>query len=125
MVPNSLTGTFQSPFSLGTESVSTVPLVRGSSSGATSFLSSASTSSFVARLDGLDNTVEISPDGTRWISVPIVETGANSSTFVGTIGFDYTAARLTTDTSLSVTSVISDFTGTSTLIFSNAGYSNT
>ncbi|HHT9113206.1 MAG: carboxypeptidase regulatory-like domain-containing protein [Planctomycetes bacterium] len=130
MVPNSLTGTFQSPlssgsttFALGTQSVSTVPLVRGSSSGATSFLSSASTSSFVATLDGLDNTVEISPDGTRWISVPIVETGANSSTFMGTIGFDYTAARLTTDTSLSVTSVISDYTGTSTLIFdSTSGY---
>lgn len=112
-------------FSLGTSSVSSVPLVRGTSSGADSFLSSASTSSFVARLDGLDNTVEISPDGTRWISVPIVETGANSSTFVGTIGFDYTAARLTTDTSLSVTSVITDFTGTSTLLFTNAGYSNT
>ncbi len=131
MVPNSLTGTFQDPltsgsttFSLGTQSVSSVPLIRGTSSGADSFLSSASTSSFVARLDGLDNTVEISPDGTRWISVPIVETGANSSTFVGTIGFDYTAARLTTDTSLSVTSVISDFTGTSTLVFTSAGYSD-
>lgn len=112
-------------FSLGTQTVSSVPLVRGTSSGADSFLSSASTSSFLARLDGLDNTVEISPDGTRWVSVPIVETGANSSTFVGTIGFDYTAARLTTDTSLSVTSVISDFTGTSTLVFTNAGFSNT
>jgi len=111
--------------SLGTQTVSTVPLVRGSSSGATSFLSSASTSSFAATLDGLDNTVEISPDGTRWMTVPIVETGANSSTFVGTIGFDYTAARLTTDTSLSVTSVISDFTGTSTLIFTNAGLPST
>jgi hypothetical protein len=112
-------------FSLGTESVSSVPLIRGTSSGADSFLSSASTSSFVASLDGLDNTVEISPDGTRWISIPIVETGANSSTFVGTIGFDYTAVRLTTDTSLSVTSVISDFTGTSTLIFTNAGLPST
>ena len=108
-------------FSLGTQSVSSVPLLRGTSSGADSFLSSASTSSFLARLDGLDNSVEISPDGTRWISIPIVETGANSSTFVGTIGFDYTAVRLTTDTSLSVTSVITDFTGTSTLTFTNAG----
>ena len=133
MVPNTLTSIFQDPltsgsttFSLGTQSVSTVPLVRGSSSGADSFLSSASTSSFVATLNGLDNTVEISPDGTQWISVPIVETGANSSTFVGTIGFDYTAARLTTNTALSVTSVISDYTGTSTLIFdSTSGYSTT
>ncbi|MBI2471657.1 MAG: carboxypeptidase regulatory-like domain-containing protein [Planctomycetes bacterium] len=132
VVPNSLTSTFQSPlsigsttFSLGTQSVSSVPLVRGSSSGADSFLSSASTSSFVATLDGLDNTVEISPDGTRWVSVPIVETGANSSSFVGTIGFDYTAVRLTTDTSLSVTAVISDYTGTSTLVFTNAGLPST
>ncbi len=123
--PTASTSIGSTTFSLGTQTVSSVPLVRGSSSGATSFLSSASTSSFIARLDGLDNTVEISPDGTRWISVPIVETGANSSTFVGTIGFDYTAARLTTDTSLSVTSVISDFTGTSTLVFTNAGFSNT
>ncbi len=124
MVPNSLTGTFKNPltsgsttFSLGTESVSGVPLVRGSSSGANSFLTSASTSSFVARLDGLDNTVEISPDGTRWVSIPIAETGANSSTFTGTIGFDYTAVRLTTNTTTSVTTLISDFTGTTTLTF--------
>jgi len=106
-------------FSLGTQSVSSIPLVRGSSSGADSFLASASTSSFVARLDGLDNTVEISPDGTRWITVPIVETGANSSTFVGTIGFDYMAVRLTTSTTLSVTDVISDFTGTSSITLNN------
>ncbi|MEP9412163.1 MAG: hypothetical protein HRF42_12350, partial [Candidatus Brocadia sp.] len=125
MVPTSLTGTFQSPlspgsttFSLGTESVSTVPLVRGSSSTAQSFLTSATTSSFVATLDGLDNTVEISPDGTRWISIPIVETGANSATFVGTIGFDDTRVRLTTNTSTSITTFIQDHTGTSTLIFS-------
>jgi len=100
-------------------------LVNGSSDNANTFLSSASTSSFVATLDGLDNTVEISPDGTRWISIPIVETDANSSTFVGTIGFDFTAIRLTTDTSLFVTSVKSDFTGTSTLIFTNAGLPST
>ena len=106
-----------SSFSLGTESVSPIPLVRGSTSGATSFLSSASTSSFIATLDGLNNTVEISPDGTHWISIPIIETGGNSGTFVGTIGFDYTAARLTTNTSTSVTSVISDYTGTTTLSF--------
>ncbi len=114
-----------SSFSLGTQSVNTIPLVRGSSSGADSFLSSASTSSFKVTLDGLDNTVEISPDGTRWVSVPIVETGANSSTFVGTIGFDYTAARLTTDTSVSVTTVISDSTGTSTLFFNSSFFSST
>ncbi len=127
MVPSSLTGTFRSPlsvgsttFSLGTETVSTVPLVRGSSSTANSFLSSATTASFVATLDGLDNTVEISPDGTRWITVPIVETGANSATFVGTIGFDDTRVRLTTNTSTSITSLITDSTGTSTLIFQDS-----
>src|SRR3972149_6627490 len=92
-------------------------LVNGSSDNANTFLSSASTSSFVATLDGMDNTVEISPDGTRWISIPIAETGANSSTFVGTIGFDTTAVRLTTNTSILITSLISDFTGTSTLFF--------
>lgn len=130
MVPNTLTGTFQSPlsngstsFSLGTESVSTVPLVKGSSSSADSFLSSATTSSFTARLDGLDNTVEISPDGTRWVSVPIVETGANSATFVGTIGFDDTRVRLTTNTSTSVTSLITDSSGTSTIIFQDGNLS--
>ncbi|TVM04366.1 MAG: hypothetical protein CV087_00275 [Candidatus Brocadia sp. WS118] len=123
VVPTSA-GTFGNPqvfgntsFSLGTESVSAIPLVKGSSSDANSFLSSASTSSFVATLDGVDNTVEISPDGTRWVSVPIVETGANSSTFVGTVCFDYTAARLTTSTTKSITTLISDFTGTSTIFF--------
>jgi hypothetical protein len=65
----------------------------------------------------VNNSVEISPDGTRWISVPIYETGANSSTFVGTIGFDYTAVRLTTSTTKSITTLISDFTGTSTILF--------
>ncbi len=129
-VPNTLTGTFLTPLSngitsisLGTQSVSSVPLVRGTSSGADSFLSSASTSSFVATLDGLDNTVEISPDGTRWVSIPIVETGANSSTFTGTIGFDYTAARLTTNTSTSITALITDYTGTSTIIFNSSNLS--
>ena len=106
-----------STFSLGTESVSTIPLVKGSSSNADSFLGSAITSSFVATLDGVNNTVEISPDGTRWVSIPIVETEANSSTFVGTIGFDTTAIRLTTNTSILINSLISDFTGTSTLFF--------
>jgi len=129
MVPNTL-GTFLTPLSsgitsisLGTQSVSTVPLIRGSSSGADSFLSSASTSSFVATLDGLDNTVEISPDGTRWVSIPIVETGANSSTFTGTIGFDYTAVRLTTSTSASITTLITDSTGTSTIILNSSNFS--
>lgn len=123
VVPTSA-GTFLDPlssgvtsFALGTESVSAIPLVRGSSSDADSFLSSAGTSSFVATLDAVNNSVEISPDGTRWISVPIHETGANSSTFVGTIGFDYTAVRLTTSTSKSITTLISDFTGTSTILF--------
>lgn len=123
VVPTSA-GTFGDPlslgvtsFSLGTESVSSIPLVKGSSSDANSFLSSASTSSFVATLDGVDNTVEISPDGTHWVSVPIVETGANSATFVGTIGFDFTAIRLTTNTAASITTIISDFTGTSSITF--------
>ena len=128
MVPTSLASVssdrFQNPlsagsttFSLGTESVSTIPLVKGNSSDTDAFLGSAIASSFVATLDGMDNTVEISPDGTRWISIPIAETGANSSTFVGTIGFDTTAVRLTTNTSILITSLISDFTGTSTLFF--------
>lgn len=126
VVPDTLTTGFGDPltsgsssFSLGTESVSNVPLVRGDSAAADSFLSSATTSSFVATLDGLDNTVEISPDGTRWISVPIVETGANSATFVGTISFDDTRVRLTTNTSTSITALITDFTGTSSLTFQN------
>jgi hypothetical protein len=109
-------------FHLGTESTSTIPLVRGASSDANNFLSVASTSSFVATLDGLDNTVEISPDGTHWISIPMVETGVNSSTFVGTIGFDYTAVRLTTNTSTSIASLISGFTGTDTIIFQDGGF---
>ena len=107
-----------STFSLGTESTSAIPLVRGQSSTADSFLSTASTASFTATTDAVDNTVEISPDGTSWIAVPIVETGANSSTFVGTIGFDGTAARVTTNTStLNSTSIFADSTGTSTIIF--------
>ncbi len=125
MVPNTA-GIFGNPLtsgsitvSLGTESVSSVPLVRGDSTAANSFLESASTASFVATLDGLDNTVEISPDGTHWISVPIEEEGANTGTFVGTIGFDYTALRLTTSTTTSVTTLISDHTGTTTIKFEN------
>ena len=137
MVPASLASAssdrFQNPlsagsatFSLGTESVSTIPLVKGSSSDADSFLRSlASTSSFVATLDGLDNTVEISPDGTHWISIPIVETGANSSTFVGTIGFDCTAARITTSTIVTASTIFSDFTGTSSITFSSEGGNTT
>ncbi|MBE7445569.1 MAG: carboxypeptidase regulatory-like domain-containing protein [Planctomycetia bacterium] len=123
VVPTSA-GTFSDPlssgvttFSLGTETVSAIPLVKGVSADADSFLSSANTSSFVATLDGTNNSVEISPDGTRWVSVPIYETGANSSTFVGTVGFDYTAVRLTTNTSKSITTLISDFTGTSSILF--------
>ena len=137
MVPASLASAssdrFQNPlsagsatFSLGTESVSTIPLIKGSSSDADSFLRSlASTSSFVATLDGLDNTVEISPDGTHWISIPIVETGANSSTFVGTIGFDCTAARITTSTIVTASTIFSDFTGTSSITFSSEGGNTT
>ena len=123
MVPTSA-GIFGAPtatgsisVALGTESVSSVPLVRGDSTAANSFLGSASTDSFVATLDGLDNTVEISPDGTHWISIPIEEAGANTSTFIGTVGFDYTALRLTTNTTTSVTTLISDFTGTTTIKF--------
>ena len=134
MVPTSA-GIFGAPttagsinIALGTESVSAIPLVKGDSAAADSALTSATTSSFVATLDGLDNTVEISPDGTHWISVPIVETGANSSTFVGTIGFDYTALRLTTNTATSVTALIDDDTGTTTITFANpvaaAGFAN-
>ena len=67
----------------------------------------------------LDNMVEISPDGTRWISIPIVESGANSSTFKGTIGFGLYSSPLTTNTSTSVTAVILDHTGTATLVFSD------
>jgi len=124
VVPTSLTGTFQSPtsfgsttVSLGTQSTATIPLVKGSTGDAKSFLGGASTSSFVATLDAVDDTVEISPDGTHWIAVPIVETGVNSSTFVGTIGFDCTAARLTTDTTKTAAQTFSDFTGTSTITF--------
>jgi len=125
MVPTSA-GVFGAPttagsinIALGTESVSAIPLVKGDSTVADGALSSATTSSFVATLDGLDNTVEISPDGTHWISIPITETGANSSTFVGTIGFDYTALRLTTNTATSVTALISDHTGTTTITFAD------
>ena len=69
-----------STFSLGTQSTSTIPLVKGSSATADSYLSSAITSSFIATTDAVEDTVEISPDGTHWIAVPLVETGANSST---------------------------------------------
>lgn len=122
MIPTSLAAIFKNPltpgsttFSLGTESVSTIPLVSGSSSHADSFLSSASTSSFVATLDGLDNTVEISPDGTHWISIPVVEDGANTSTFIGTLGFDFTAVRATANSSTTNSTVFSDATGMSTI----------
>ena len=104
-------------FSLGTQTVDTNTLVKGSSADAKSFLGSANTSSFVATLDGLGNTVEISPDGTRWVAVPVAETGVNSSTFVGTIGFDWTAVRITTDTTKTASNTFSDYTGTSTIIF--------
>ena len=137
MVPTSLASAssdrFQNPlsagsatFSLGTESVSTIPLIKGSSSDADSFLRSlASTSSFVATLDGVDNTVEISPDGTHWISIPIVETGVNSSTFIGTVGFDCTAARITTSKTVTASTTFSDFTGTSSITFSSEGGNTT
>ncbi|MCZ7624221.1 MAG: carboxypeptidase regulatory-like domain-containing protein [Candidatus Kuenenia sp.] len=104
-------------FSLGTQTVDTNTLVKGSSNDAKSFLGSANTSSFVATLDGLGNTVEVSPDGTRWIAVPVTETGVNSSTFVGTIGFDWTAVRITTNTAKTTAQTFSDFTGTSTIDF--------
>ncbi|MBM4066125.1 MAG: carboxypeptidase regulatory-like domain-containing protein, partial [Planctomycetes bacterium] len=106
-------------FRLGTQSTDTNSLVKGSSNDAKSFLGSANTSSFVATLDGLNNTVEISPDGTRWVAVPMTETGVNSSTFVGTIGFDYTAVRVTTNTTKTTAITFSDFTGTSTIDFAD------
>ncbi|MCF6148873.1 MAG: hypothetical protein E3K37_09455 [Candidatus Kuenenia sp.] len=130
MVPTSLADTFGNPlssgsitFSLDTQTISTVPLVNGSSSDADDFLTTATTASFIATLDGLDNSVEISPDGTHWISVPITETSVNSSTFTTYVGFNYKTIRLTTNTSLSVTNVISDFTGTSTLFFPDGNLS--
>ena len=91
-----------SSFRLGTETTSVSPLValtKGASADATSLLSGAGASSFTATTDAVNGTVEISPDGTHWVAVPITETGVNSSTFVGTIGFDFTAARVTINTS--------------------------
>nr|CAJ72259.1 protein with unknown function [Candidatus Kuenenia stuttgartiensis] len=112
-------------FTLGTQSVDTNALMKGASSAAKSFLSSATTSSFVATLDGLGDTVEISPDGTRWIAIPVTETGANSATFVGTVGFDYTAARVTTDTTLTRTTAFSDSTDYTTITFANSEFNST
>ncbi len=111
-----VTGTY-SAFSLGTLTTSKVALVRGNSANATTLLNSATKDTFVATADAVNNTVEVSPDGTRWIAVPMSETGANSGTFVGTIGFDCTAARLTTDTSKKATDLITSYTGTSTIKF--------
>ena len=113
-----------SSFRLGTQSTSVSPLValtKGASADATSLLSGAGASSFTATTDAVNGTVEISPDGTHWVAVPITETGVNSSTFVGTIGFDFTAARVTINTSTANSATIfSDQTGTSSIIFSAA-----
>ena len=125
MVPASAL-TSQSPLdtgstsvSLGTSAVSGIPLVKGSAGDAKSLLNTASTSDFVATLDGLDNTLEISPDNTHWVSIPITEAGANTSTFIGTIGFDFTAVRVTTNSSTTNTTIVfSDATGTSTITIS-------
>ncbi len=126
MVPSNATGfaavsqvgsVGSSTFALGTQSTSSIPLVRGSTSSAQSYLTSASTSSFNATVNGLDGTVEISPDGTRWIAVPIVETGIDTGTFVGTVGFDCTAVRLTTSTTVTVSQTFTDSTGTTTITF--------
>ena len=118
-----------STFNLGTQSTSAsaglVPLVKGSANTANSFLTSAQTSSFVATLDAVDNTVEISPDGTYWVAIPITETGANSSTFVGTIGFDFTSARITTNTTRTAANTFTNFTGTTTVMFDTDMYNST
>jgi len=108
-------------FSLGTQTISTIPLVRGTAGNAKTLLSSASTSSFIATTNGLDNTVEISPDGTHWISIPVVESTIDSGSFVGTLGFDFTAARVTTNSATTnTTAVFSDAAGTSTITFSGS-----
>ena len=117
-------GVGSATFSLGTRSTSAIPLVKGASATADSFLASASTASFVITADAVDNTVEISPDGTYWFAVPVVETGVNSSTFIGTIGFDTTAARITTSTTRTVAQTFSDFTGTTTITFDSGTTSN-
>lgn len=131
VVPNSLSDStygFRDPltagsssFKLGTQATSALPLIaltKGNSTTAQSTLTGATTSSFVATTDAVDGTVEISPDGTHWVAVPITETGINSSTFVGTIGFDFTGARVTTNSSTAnATSIFTDFTGTSSIIF--------
>ncbi len=107
-------------FSLGTQTISTIPLVRGTAGNAKTLLSSASTSSFIATTNGLDNTVEISPDGTHWISIPVVESTIDSGSFVGTLGFDFTAARVTTNSATTnTTAVFTDAAGTSTITFSS------
>lgn len=131
VVPNSLSDStygFRDPltpgsssFKLGTQATSALPLIaltKGNSTSAQSTLSSANANSFVATTDAVAGTVEISPDGTHWVAVPITETGINSSTFVGTIGFDFTAARVTTNSNTAnTTSIFTDFTGTSSIIF--------
>ena len=132
IVPTDATGVFvttssagSSAVSLGTQSTSAIPLVKGNSTTANSFLASAATSSFKATLDAVDDTVEISPDGTYWIAIPITETGANSSTFIGTIGFDYTAARITTSSTRTAASTFTNFTGTTTILFDTNMYNGT
>lgn len=134
VVPNSLSDAdygFKNPlaagsssFKLGTQATSALPLIaltKGNSASAQSTLSGGATvNSFVAAADAVSGTVEISPDGTHWIAVPITETGINSSTFVGTIGFDFVAARVTTNSNTAnSTSIFSDYTGTSSITFAS------
>lgn len=138
VVPNSLSDStygFRDPltpgsssFKLGTQATSALPLIaltKGNSTSAQSTLSSANANSFVATTDAVAGTVEISPDGTHWVAVPITETGINSSTFVGTIGFDFTAARVTTDTTLTRTTAFSDSTDYTTITFANSEFNST
>ena len=129
MVANTLEDTFKNSLTAGSIEVvlgagtgSGAALVRGDASEAETFLSLASTSSFVATLDGLDNTVEISPDGTYWVSIPMAETSEDSGTFAGTIGFDYTALRLTTDSTKSISTLISLANGITTLTFPDGNF---
>ncbi|MCR4293114.1 MAG: hypothetical protein NUV76_09595 [Candidatus Kuenenia sp.] len=124
IVPNTLEDTFKNALTtgsievvLGTGTDGGAALVRGDASRVGSFLSTASTASFAAALDGLNNTVEISPDGTHWISIPMAETSEDSGTFAGTIGFDYTALRLTTDSTQNISTLITSANGVTTITF--------
>ncbi|MCF6147828.1 MAG: hypothetical protein E3K37_04125 [Candidatus Kuenenia sp.] len=109
-----------SSFKLGTQATSAFPLIaltKGDSSTAESTLTGATTNSFIATADAVSGTAEISPDGTHWIAVPVTETGINSSTFIGTVGFDFVAARVTTSSATTNANTFADFTGTSSITF--------